>query len=111
VRDECALVDAITAAPTILLDLNSASPGGWYLTAPPLLSPPQLDRAVSRTLMADGARIPAAAFDNRTVVLALRCNATVLVNDETVKAQRLGQLEYRLNLPRSVLRWRPRAAM
>ncbi len=109
-RDECALVDAITATPTILLDLNSASPGGWYLNAPPLLSPPQLDRAVSRTLLADGARIPAAAFDNRTVVLALRCNATVLVNDEIVKAQRLGQLEYRLNLPRSVLRWRPAGA-
>jgi hypothetical protein len=109
--DELHLVDAVSATPTVRLDLNGpSSGGGWYLRDQPSLNPPDFDRAMVRTLMTDGSAIPAGAFNDRTIVLPLRCDLSRTANDEPVKAQRLAALEAQLNLTKPVLRWRPNGA-
>lgn len=109
--DELHLVDAVGTTPAIRLDLNGPpSGGGWYLRDQPSLSPPEFSRAMAQTLMSDGGVIPSGAFDNRTIVLPLRCDLTRTANDEPVKAQRIAALVAELNRLKPVLRFRPNGA-
>jgi hypothetical protein len=66
-----AFVDSIASSPTVRLDLNSQA-GGLMLAADPDLSPPKVRRVLASSMMADGDRIPAAAYENRVLRLSLR---------------------------------------
>jgi hypothetical protein len=79
-------VDSIASSPTVRLDLNTLT-AGIFVTEQPELSPPELRRVVSASMLADGEKIPAAAFANRTIKLPLYVSrstadlqATVLQN-------------------------------
>lgn len=114
----CRLVDGISGAPTVVLDLNTWATGAgkptaseWYLRAAPQLNPPPLRRSIPQTLMADGSAPPAAAFDNRTIILPLRLNVpTGASNPEATKASKLGLLAAPLNAARPVLQYQPRTS-
>jgi hypothetical protein len=108
VAEELALVDAVTSAAVVRLDLNDRlTPGQWYLASAPSLSPPDLDRATAGTLISDGQPVTSSAFGNRTIVLPLKCDTTTSANREQVKAARMATLAAELNRDRPVLRWRP----
>lgn len=63
-------VDSIASSPTTRLDLNVLA-NGIFVTDQPELSPPSLRRIISSSMLADGEKIPAAAFANRTLRLPL----------------------------------------
>lgn len=64
-------VDSIASSPTVRLDLNSAT-GGLMLASEPELSPPDMDRVTTASMLADGEKIPAAAFRNRMIRLPIQ---------------------------------------
>lgn len=64
-------VDSIASSPTVRLDLNSAT-GGLMLAGEPELSPPDMDRVTTASMLADGEKIPAAAFRNRVIRLPIQ---------------------------------------
>lgn len=64
-------VDSIAASPTVRLDINSLG-NGIFMTEQPELSPPTLRRVTSSSMMADGERIAADAYNNRILRLPLR---------------------------------------
>ena len=97
-----AFVDSIAAAPTVRLNLDNQAP--WSVMADGTdLSPPQLRRAVAGTLLADGQIIPAAAYADRLITLAL--DFTASVTDAAATA--LQALARELNRPTNILRWQP----
>lgn len=68
-------VDSMADNPTVRLDLNNGQP--FYIANKEIdMSPPPLRRAVATTMMVDGARIPATAWDNRVVKLPIQLVAT-----------------------------------
>lgn len=66
-------VDQIAAAPNVRLDLNDSTRASGWMLAPDGLdfSPPSYRRVEISTMLANGARIPAGAFDNRVLKLKL----------------------------------------
>lgn len=94
------------ASPTqVRLDLNDGAT--WrLLDSGTELPPPPLKRAVASTLMLDGARIAAAAYDNRTI--RLRLNLTTA--SENASATALQSLFRELDRPFNILRWLPDGA-
>lgn len=95
-------VDSIVASPVIRLDLCS---GVWILQPTSDLSPPGLRRATVSTLLADGAQVPAAAYDNRVVHLVLRLRDASASAD--VAAGHVQRLARELDRPTNILRWQP----
>lgn len=95
-------VDSIVASPTVRLDLCS---GAWILQPSSDLSPPGLRRAVASTLLADGAVIPASAYDNRVLRLVLRLKDATASSDTS--AQQVQKIARELNRATNILRWQP----
>jgi hypothetical protein len=87
------------------LDLNDGTT--WtLLDSGTTFPPPSLKRAVVQTLMTDGARIPAAAYDNRILNLRLR----VTTGSEDASATALQNLFRELDRPFNILKWHPTSA-
>ena len=98
-------VDSISATATVRLTLSQAP---WtVLVNGTDASPPPLRRAVAQTLLTDGAIIPAAAYDNRTIRLHLQLKTS----DTTVSATQLQLLHRELDRPTNILRWQPDPAL
>lgn len=94
-------VDAISASPTVLLDLNTDAAGGWQVMLDSFdLSPPPLRRATTGTLLSDGEQVSASAYGNRTITMQLR----LLYASETQKRAALSALARELDKPLSVLK-------
>ncbi|MDP9145667.1 MAG: hypothetical protein M3N43_13425 [Actinomycetota bacterium] len=97
-------VDAISATPTIRLNLNNDTP--WRIHKEGTdLPPPRLRRAMAGSLLADGMTVPSAAYDNRVVTLSL-----VLYRDTTAEAaaSALQDLAQELDRPGgNLLLWQP----
>lgn len=84
------------------LDLNDGST--WtLLDTGTEFPPPPLKRAMASTLMTDGARVPAAAYDNRMLNLRLRLTAA----SEDASATALQNLFRELDRPFNILKWQP----
>lgn len=64
-------VDSIAASPTVRLDLNSFV-GGLVLASEPEVSPPQMRRVTTSSMLSDGELVPASAFANRVIKLPLQ---------------------------------------
>lgn len=95
-------VDSIASSPTTRLDLSDGST--WQTVADGTeFPPPPLRRAAVSTLLADGARIPAAAYDNRV----LRLNLNLMANSADGQATEIQKLARELNRPNNILRWAP----
>lgn len=95
-------VDSIVASPTVRLDLCT---GVWILQPSSDLSPPGLRRAVASTLLADGAVIPASAYDNRVIRLVLRLKDPNASSDTA--AQQVQKIARELNRASNILKWQP----
>ena len=67
-------VDSIGSSPTVRLDLNTLT--GIFLAEDPEVSPPTLRRVTVSSMLLDGQRIPASAYDNRMITLKLHVSAT-----------------------------------
>jgi hypothetical protein len=94
-------VDSIVETATVRLSLTTAP---WrVLFVGTDVSPPQLRRATVSTMLADGALIPAVAYDNRVVRLHLQ------LDDKTpaAAATALQALRRELDRPSNILRWQP----
>ncbi|MFG3702377.1 hypothetical protein ACGF5C_31520 [Micromonospora sp. NPDC047620] len=100
--DVCQFVDSIAASPTVRLDLNDDVVWGLSYDGTDL-SPPDLRRAVSQTLLTDGGQVTAAVYDNR--VLRLRLELKDISAD--AMAVRTQELLRELDRPTNLLRWRP----
>jgi hypothetical protein len=93
-------VDQIAASPTVRLDLNSYA-GGLMVADEGLdLSPPELRRSISQSMLTHGDRVGAVAYGNRTLKIPLRLTGTTTDAAATV----LGSLARELNRPRNLLR-------
>lgn len=98
-------VDSISATATVRLSLSD---GPWrVLFEGTNVSPPSLRRAISNTLLTDGSLIPAAAYDNREVVLRLQ----IKVAGALASALEVQRLRKELDRVTNILRWQPDAAL
>lgn len=97
-------VNSIASSPTVRLDLNTGEWGLQYEGTD--IGMPPLERAVSDTLLADGATYPASAYGNR--VLTLRFVLTTTTVDEW--ANELQKLARELDRPNNILKWQPPTA-
>lgn len=97
-------VDSVAASPTVRLSLTGDNP--WRTLTGTNFGTPVLDRAVSRTLLADGATPTAATYDNRLITLVLRVES----DDPDIYAAALQSLVRELDRPRNVLRYQPETA-
>lgn len=97
----CRFVDKIDASPTVRLDLN-ADP--WILSRPGTeFPPPALRRAVADSgVLRDGSLIPASAYDNRMVRLAL----VVDTDSQDLLATQLQSLHRELDRAANILEYR-----
>ncbi|MFI5955808.1 hypothetical protein [Cryptosporangium sp. NPDC051539] len=94
-------VDSITEDPTILLDLSLAP---WsVLLSGTTLGPPPLRRARVTNLMSHGDHIPAAAYGNQILKLAL----LLQTEDEDAVAVAVQRLAWELDRPTNLLRHWP----
>jgi hypothetical protein len=93
-------VDAISASPTVLLDLNSQISGLLVAREGIDLSPPPLRRSVVSSMLADGETQPAAAYGNRLVKLPVLLRKTTA----TAQATALQALAAQLNKPANILK-------
>jgi hypothetical protein len=99
--DRIEFVDSISDTATVRLSLSNA-PFSLLLNGTDV-SPPALRRVTVNTLLSDGSIIPAAAYDNRTIVLHIQCDAPTPV----LAAQYVQRLNQELDRPNNVLRWQP----
>jgi hypothetical protein len=95
-------VDSIASSPTVRLNLNDGTI--WRTLNGTEFPPPPIRRAVAQTLMADGARIPAAAYDNRTIRLQLQLQQNTTADTQATQIQLLAR---ELNRPNNILKWQP----
>jgi hypothetical protein len=94
-------VDSIATSPTLRLDL--VNPQGLRPMAEGTsFGTPELRRAVASTVMTDGARVPASAYDTRVITLVLRPpdNAS-----PDTAASLLQDLVQEVDRPTNFLRW------
>lgn len=96
----CQFVDRVGTGAVTRLNLND---GKKLRLLDPNFSPPALKRAVVNTLMAEGAFIPASAYDNRVIRLPLRVKAC----NETEMATILEGLHRELDRGQNILKWHP----
>jgi hypothetical protein len=101
--DRWRFVNKIDAAPTVLLDLNDETK--WSVRSCDL-TPPQVRRSLFQSMMADGARPGATAFDNRTIKLTLELIETTQDN-AAVETQKLVR---ELDRETNILEYRPTGA-
>jgi hypothetical protein len=94
-------VDSIGASPTVRLDLNSRTVGLMVKPDGIDLSPPGLRRATSQTLLTDGARVTAAAYDNRVVKLPIQLVPGLSTDAAALLVQKLGR---ELDRPTNILK-------
>lgn len=97
-------VDSISASPTVRLDLNDGTTWGVNYDGTDF-SPPPLKTSWANTLLADGERLAAAAYANRTITLALDLIGTV--EDQASELQTLWR---ELNRATNFLKWHPTGA-
>lgn len=94
-------VDSVSASATIRLSLTTSP---WMVifegTSVP---PPPLRRSLAQTLLADGAYIPASAYDNRVVTLRLMYDGTSGPSAATA----VQVLNRELDRETNILRWQP----
>jgi hypothetical protein len=103
--DTVKFVDSIASSPTTRLDLNDGAT--WKTDLAKTEFPPApIRRSVVSTLLADGARVPAAAYDNRTVRLGL----TLLASGADAQATQIQTLARELDRPVNILMWQPTGA-
>lgn len=100
--DTLQFVSAIASSPTVRLDVNDDVNWGLDYNGTDF-SPPPLQRAYARTLLVDGARVPAAAYDNRTLRLRLELRDSSVEN----VAARIQTLMRELNRDNNILKWQP----
>lgn len=94
-------VSAVSATATVRLSLTAAP---WaVLFEGTDVSPPPIRRTVASSMLTDGASIPAAAYDNRIVKLALDLRAAT----PALAATELQRLNRELDRPTNILRWQP----
>lgn len=93
-------VDSIAAVPAVRLNLNDGAV--WsHMVENSEFPPPPLNRAISSTLLTDGAIVPASAYGPRSIRLSL----AVRTGDADVTATNLQALHRELDRPRNVLRY------
>jgi hypothetical protein len=102
VADTLQFVDSIASSPTVRLDLNDDTLWGFDYDGSDF-SPPSIRRAYADTLLVDGARIPAAAYDNRRLQLRLDLK-TSTVDAAATQIQKLGR---ELDRAANILTWKP----
>lgn len=96
-------VDSIASSPTVRLSLVGDKP--WRTIVPGTdFGEARLDRAISDTLLADGAHISASAYANRVITLKLRVQGT----DPDAFATAVQNLGRELDRTRNFLRYQPR---
>lgn len=100
--DVLKFVDSVASSPSVRLDLNDGTTWRALLNGSEFQTPP-LRRALATTLMVDGSRQPAAAYDNRTIKLTLSLQATG--NDN--QATQIQNLAREVDRPQNVLMWQP----
>jgi hypothetical protein len=98
-------VDSIATSPTVRLNLNDQTI--WRTLNGTEFPPPPIRRALAQTLMADGARIPASAYDNRTLHLQLQLQPTTTADQQATQIQALAR---ELNRPANFLMWKAEGA-
>lgn len=100
--DTLQFVDAISATPTVRLDLNDDAT--WSLDYEGTdFSPPPLRRAIAQTLLTDGGLVAAAVYDLRIVKLQL----DLKVNTVDEVAEQLQALNRELDRPTNLLKYQP----
>ncbi len=103
----CQFVDRVGTGAVQRLNLNDGQKltllAGPDQRPGPDFSPPALKRAVVNTLLAEGATIPASAYDNRIIRLPLRVTAC----DEEEMAEILETLHRELDRGQNILKWHP----
>lgn len=104
-KERIQFVDSISANPVVRLSLSIAPWG--VLKDGTSIPPPPLTRAINSTLLQDGAVIPAAAYENRTLNLHLELDA----NDPLTSATQLQKLHWELNRPSNILMWQPEPSL
>lgn len=96
---------SVSSPAQVRLNLNDGST--WrLLDSGTGFPPPQLKRAFASTLMLDGSRVPAAAYDNRTLQMRLRLVAA----SEDASATAVQNLFRELDRPFNILKWHPASA-
>jgi hypothetical protein len=96
-------VDSIATSPTLRLDL--VNPQGLRPMAEGTsFGTPELRRAVASTVMTDGARVPASAYDTRVITLVLRPPDNASAD---TAASLLQDLVQEVDRPTNFLRWQP----
>lgn len=98
-------VDRIAASPTVRLDLNDGTTWGVNYSGTDL-SPPPLKQAWASTLLADGERLNAAAYANRSIAL----NMDLMTSSQDTAGAELQKLWRELNRPTNFLMWQPNGA-
>lgn len=97
------LVDAISASPTVRLDLNDESK--WFCETF-LAPPPRLRRASSVNAMRDGINVSSSQYDARTLQLGLR----LITTTQDLNATELQKLFRELDRETNVLKYQPNGA-
>ncbi len=97
---DLAFVDSISASASLRLALNST---GWHTLDDTVFGVPPMRRAVVSTVLSDGDQIPASAYGNRVITLAL--DAQHLSPDDA--AAQVQKLMRELDRPYNILRYRP----
>lgn len=103
--DVLKFVDSVASSPSVRLDINDGSTWRALLNGSEF-PPPPLRRALASTLMVDGSRVPAAAYDNRTVKLTLSLQVTGADNQAT----QIQTLAREVDRTQNVLMWQPTGA-
>lgn len=101
-----AFVDSISPSPAVRLDLNDGERWRLVVGEGTEFPPPPLNRAISATLLANGAVIPAAAYGPRIV----RAHLAILTDDAVWTSAQMHALLRELDRPFNVLRWQRDAA-
>lgn len=100
---DLAFVDSISGSPVTRLNLNDDNP--WRtLAEDTTFEPPPLNRALVSNLLADGGVVTAAAYENRTIQLALRLPMEATADQAATHLQALAR---ELDRPGNFLRYRP----
>lgn len=98
---ELAFVDSVATSPTTRLNLNDMT--NWSVLEGTRFDPPDIKRAVVSTLMYDGARYPASAYEDRVLTLVLQITAT----SADTAATQLQALARELDRETNYLRYEP----
>lgn len=97
----CRFVDAISASPTVRFDFEA---GPWEVRPGLDVPPPALRRTVAQSALTDGARVPASAFDNRTIFLPVQWSP--LLAGGAGPSEAMSELARELNRPLNILELR-----